>query len=366
MSRAPELFTDITLLDARMTEWMLSRRGDDTDYLLVMKIDEGYSVHYRLDQPCYGELRKYKMTHGTMCTRPESEKPDDLFNPFPKGVPHAVVIPFHDLYHDDGKSEGRKHFLEFLVSEDSPWISGFGSPDKVEMIKKDEVYHGFILRDMHIDPTVMVQLIWATRDISHSGTFDRLVADGLTSIEAVAVLYANSSNDPYKIISEQDEYHFGSRLSLKRFFSKTPRDFTGGKYDEGYDYNRRMVQDIFYSDTGMLWKEEMVKVFGGVASWGPFYVKNPKDDLVPAIKATFAKALKEEKDLSDKPFPTEAPVMNPGNVFQISEGWGNYETGGGYEGGDYDEDYEDNSNYDDYGGDNCTCPDCVASRGEVA
>ena len=355
MSRKPELFFDAGAVHAKMTEFVLSRRNDDVDYALVMKVGEGYSFHYRLGQPCYGELRKYQLTHGTLCTRPESEKPDDLFWPFPEGVPYAVAVPFYN----SKRSDSRDNYLRALVNADSPWISGFGSPEDVEFLEKEGHLTGFILKNMHVDPTVMVHLIWATCYVQGAEGYDKLLADGFSSKEALAILVMNSAWNPYSQICEQNDYNFGSRLSLKRFFGQRPRDFSGGKFDEGYDYNRRMIQDIFYSDTGLEWKEAVIE--GGMPNtgWGPIGVNaGNRDKLIPAMQFALKKGLHEEQDIVDKPFETRAPVMNPGDVFMIDVGWGNYETG------EYSD--EDRDDYDPYDDDDCGDPECTICHPKAA
>ena len=361
MANPPELFIDTGALHAKMIKFILSRQNDDIDYALVMKVDEGYNFHYRLEQPCYGELRKYSMTHGTMCTRPESEKPDDLYFPFPKGIPYAIAVPFNHALH----STSRDNYLRALVSEDSPWISGFGSPDSVEFIEKNGHLTGFILKDMHVDHTVMVSLIWATCHVHGSSAFDRLITEGFSVKETLAILVMNSTYSPHKFIVETDDYHWGSRLSFKRFFEAKPRNFSGGMFDEGYDYNRRMIQDIFYSDTGLEWQAAVAEGGCGKRGWGSIFIDDTnRAQLVPAMKYALAKGFKEEEPLIEKPFATHAPVMNPGDVFMIDPiGWGNYETGD--EVIDKLEDYEDDYDYESDDELGCLDPDCTICHPKI-
>lgn len=353
-SKSPEKFDNKDDLFYRMRTWVEEMPGNDIEYAFVMEHSDHWMMHFRYDQPCYGELRKYKMTHGTMCTRPESEKPDDLFHPFPAGKPFAVCVPFN---YEDTKTDSRDNYLRALVAPESPWISGFGSPRSVEFIEKKGHLHGFILWDMGVDPTVMIHLIWATCYVNSSKHYDQVKDRAkLAPNETLAFLLMMADSNDLKYIRELDAYHFGSRLSLRRFLGQQPRDFSGGTFANGYDYNRRMIQDIFYSDTGTEFQEDFLNIlnveFGG---WGLQTVK-VDDKYFAAIKPFLDLMFNKEDPIVEKPFETHAPVMNEDNVFMISNGWGNMETGDRSRYDDYDdaEDFE----YDD----DCDCEVCTAIK----
>lgn len=347
-----ELFTDLNLLEQVMINFVQNTSG--RAFILVMKVDEGYMAYRRVSQPCYGELRKYAMTHGTMCTRPESEKPDDLYWPFPEGKPFAVGVPFNK-YSAKKAPEAYNAYTRAIFSDTSPWIKGFGSSDSVTFIsdaKDPNRNKGVIFRDMHVDPTVMVSAIWATCYTEGYVSYLKLLNDGFTQNEALAIIVMNTSSpDPYSTIYETDNYHWPAKFSLKRFLSGNPHDYSGGFFDEGYDYNRRMIQDIFYSKNGLHWQGE-VSANLNKHSWGAMDVRleHKAGKVIPAIRKALDEGLAKEGELYvDENFSTKPPVMNivdGKEVFQIHQGWGTDDTG-------YDDDCDDDD--DDY---NCGDPNC--------
>src|SRR5690606_1395033 len=83
------------------------------------KSERDFILAPRDQLPCWGELRKYKDTHKKAYTRPEDDyHPRDLYQPFPAGVPCAVVIN-RKQFPDGLSDEFTEVFKEVL--KEGPW-----------------------------------------------------------------------------------------------------------------------------------------------------------------------------------------------------------------------------------------------------
>ena len=300
-----------------------------------------YSIHPRMDQPCQGgDMRRYKGTHPGMCTQPHNDRPCDLYSPFPEGKPSAIA--FH-VFKEKELSDG---LLEALFSESSPWKKGFGSLSNVVMTERDGKPYGFILKNLAVDPTVLVSLLSFINSVRNSNMFDGLVNSGLTKNEAMAVMMLN--NFQTGSLQETQDYYFPTVFSARRFFEGRPNDLSGGLYSKGVDYNRTYIQDVFSGDTkrgGKMWYTEMTEImtrmnlktehvfydFGihvdgvGHAVANPEVAENNLKVIALAAKEFFAKALADEPELTEEdtryvyrdatgkvlPYPKAALRANP-------------------------------------------------------
>ena len=266
----------------------VSKRATGTGFVLLMehpftkvdvygsgkeKIFFDYSIHPRFNQPCQGgELRKYESSHPGRCTQPHNERPGDLYQPFPDGKPAAVA--FHlksgDAQQDDDdwvdgdetpieNANETDNLVMAVLSSTSPWVSGFGGPQNIQYtLGKDGHIIGFVIKSLAIDPTVMVNMVNFIQTMKGSGasSFKKLVDLGLTNNEALAVLMLNGSSGSIHAIQTTYEYRFPAVFSARRFFEQKPNDYSGGTYENGADYNRTFVQDVFSGDTkkgGIVW-----------------------------------------------------------------------------------------------------------------
>jgi hypothetical protein len=233
-------------------------------FALAMREEDGtIKIHEREHQPCYGELRKYEETHGAEATQPEG-RPDDLYSPFPKGTPEALAIGFPSWFkvkgtgdtHDHMKKEEVANFFDFIISNQSPFIKGFGGLKNVEWSPDRR---GIVLLDLEIDPTVLVNML---KTIQHNDPvrggldrtrFHRYRVSGLSSMQAFCAMYTANHNGG--TLFKPYEYIYPMFADLNRIVSQDPRDLTGGTLKDRFDYSRKNLHEVFYS------QEDGVNVF---------------------------------------------------------------------------------------------------------
>lgn len=229
--------TDAKALD-ELLHYASSMHG--INFALAMRESDGsVKVYPRSSQPCQGgEMRKYQRTHGDLCTRPNDRRPSDLHDPFPSGIVEAVG--FH-------KSHVGEKFLRDSLSEDSPWLKGFNSPDNIIYAEKNGKTVGYIINDTEVDPTVLVNL--AQYQNTCGPFYEKYLEAGFTRKEAL-VLVALFNHDPEKLGVQTYNYYFPVLASLDRFFEANPHDLSGGTYRNGFDYNRRDIHNLFKAGPG--------------------------------------------------------------------------------------------------------------------
>lgn len=228
------------------------RASTGINFTLLMEKDVGVyyggertdvTIHPRWNQPCYGELRKYKSTHPTECTQPKNEKPNDLWHPFPDGTPVAVGTKFLHK-----PSEASDALLRFVFSGRSPWLSGIGDPQLV--LNEKEHVVGVLMRDTRLDPTVLVNLFNNVKSsllcYGNPKAFLKLIEGGFSEAEAVATILATRT--PLQHVTQPDGYYTTQRLSLRRIVEQKPRDLTGGTLRDRFDYNRTELENVFMLD----------------------------------------------------------------------------------------------------------------------
>lgn len=243
--------------------------ADGIAFCLVMRNKSGeLRLRPRMNQPCWGELRKYKSTHGEEATK-EEHRPSDLRHPFPKGIPEALAIHV-----------GIENSLtEFLWSDESPWVRGFGSTKNYIKVKR-----GVILKDTNIDPTVLVNLLKNSGDYRQSNLFDILTARGLTPLEAVFPCIFTGIWQEYiytKIIPSPDTYTNAMTIDVDRVLTQNPHDLTGGTLRDRFDYERKDLHKLFHNPKGVNFTAELAK-YNTIRPCGSIY----KVDYDIAAKAT--------------------------------------------------------------------------------
>lgn len=206
-----------------------------------------WSMHIRDNQPCYGELSKYKSVHGDEATQ-KHNRPTDLYWPFPDGKPIHLALPFHQ-YNKDNKAV--ELLVKTAITSDSPWITGFGSVSNVEFVMDGDKFLGVILKRLNVDPTVLVNLLNHLKSCMcyplYYGKITQLLDLGITGPELHVLLNLNS----YQLNSKGhggDDYYSPESPSLKRYFMQMPRDLTGGTLEDRYDYNRKELHECFSTD----------------------------------------------------------------------------------------------------------------------
>ena len=273
----------------------LVRQGQGTGFVLLMEHSgklngyKDYSIHLRFDQPCQGgDMRKYESAHPGRCTQPHNERPSDLSCPFPDGKPSA--IGFYNLKY--WPSEAVNEFFQaVVVSASSPWVKGFGGPSNIHIIKDGDLVVGFILKRLNVDPTVLVNGVNFLNTFNAGGAkvFLELKAAGLDDNEALMSIMLNGYGASWSTLSPTWDYRFPVRFSARSFFGQKPVDLSGGLYEDGADYNRTYVQDVFCTPKGLSWMTEMKKILG--KTWGYTI-----EQYVAAVKEFIKRSMDAETD----------------------------------------------------------------------
>lgn len=275
-----------------------------------------YDYHYRKSMPCYGELRKYKKTHEADCTQPNNHKPGDLHYPFPEGHPAALVFPNYAYW---GGTPDETIYNE-IFSDESPFVTGFGGRDNVLLSRgANDVINGFIILDLEIDPTVLVNFCKNIRYYPHqTGAMQcgygylKLREAGASIAEAMGIVYANNNQDPlYSLSQHAGGYQNPARFSVKRWFAKNPNDLSGGTMADRFDYNRTKMADPFLSAHGIVLGAEMLKKFKfpnsqavpGVNVYNPSLGRvdppvtgNDVKDVLSVAREVFAEQMEKEQE----------------------------------------------------------------------
>lgn len=213
--------------------------GYGYQYILAMEQDGQEVIVERVNEPCYGGLRKYKSTHGADCTQPTTNKPGDLNQPFPEGIPLGVGFPLT-------AAKEVLPLVNYLWSDKSPFRKGFSSEkDLIRVENAKGNLQGFVLTETDVDPTVMVNLAKITRVYvgGRAAKFNTLIKEGATELEAwiACALGGNTMS----VTGNTDTYMFPALASIRRIKEADPRDVTGGTFKKRFDYNRKDIQDIF-------------------------------------------------------------------------------------------------------------------------
>lgn len=197
----------------------LSNSGN-YQYSLVMLEDDKLVQHIRNTEPCYGGMRKYRVTHGKLCTLPKTQKPNDLYHPFPNG---KVMMCFVRL------SPIRFELMRLLTEPRSPWVNGFGSPDNVIFHDKEKI---ICLTDTRIDPSVFVNML------RYSFNFNTE-----EKIENNPEFYYSYLLSP--VLTGYTRGMYAHKVDFRNFMSGKTLDITGGTWYDGYDYNRLWNEQLF-------------------------------------------------------------------------------------------------------------------------
>lgn len=246
--------------------------------MITQDEDLGLSFHERKKQPCFGEMRKYKSTHGDECHKPEG-KPGDLHDPFPKGTPVAISIAWGTYPPPiPVESDELDELIYLFWGAKSPWINGFVHPESLDftLTEDKKSYRGFVLTNTDFDPTVFVNLINVWKKIwgyqpSHEPVLKkyRLAKEaGLEGVELIIAmasvnLMENSNWGQKEGIIFDDGYYTPRSWDLTRLRNQDPKDISGGTFRDRYDYDRMYLHTIFEKD-GPSTSEQMGGSYGPV------------------------------------------------------------------------------------------------------
>lgn len=201
-------------------------------YTITVKRDGEYFTYFRHSMPCLGGLVKYRDSHGERHFM-NPYFPRDICVPFPEGE-----IVFIACYRPNTKDIFKKDaYLEFIFSEESPWISAFGSKDTI--ICKDNY---FTLTNMDADPTAFYSLMRLAGFAR--GSVYNSPGKSWKNPKAGILAQKTGSADP------------------RRLAGQKPLRISGGTWAEGFGYTRPYNESIFKTELPTKFKE-----FGSLAGY---------------------------------------------------------------------------------------------------
>lgn len=168
-----------------------------------------YLTYFRHSMPCLGGLVKYRASHGERHFM-NPYFPRDIRVAFPEG--DIIFIACHRA---NIKKDFSTPYYEFIFSEESPWVSAFGSKDTI--IVKDNY---FVLTNMNTDPTVFYSLM-RLGGLAYHGTSAK------KNPKAEILASKTGAGDP------------------RRLAGQKPLRISGGTWAEGFGYTRPYNESIF-------------------------------------------------------------------------------------------------------------------------
>lgn len=222
--------------------------GGNTWAVLTEDKQGNLVVYERLSQPCYGEMRPYgNITHAHKDAAepnllPEDQrkvhKPTDLYHPFPKANPIAIAVVFRRKL-----TERTNTLIDCMYDEEeSPWRIGLSD---VELVNIKDTHVGVILKDTHVNPTVMVNLFRASRDLRE--VCDLIWNEDLTERQFIACYgMLQKTGDGYYISNDGNYTFFGNTPDLQRIADCNPVNYHDDRtfYDRDA-YNRPRIDYIW-------------------------------------------------------------------------------------------------------------------------
>lgn len=186
--------------------------------------------------PCWGELRKYKETHGEKYTLKDDYRPNDLYQPFPEGVPVAVSFRRDQFPASD-------EIIKEVIKE-GPWASVV-LRDKFEIDSKTMTISSKDFKvGLRLDSTVLVSLLAFL--VSLNEVWYKEIRKYLSVREAVFMMFSQG-NKPSMGVNPDNSYYF-AKPSPRRVLEGIPNELSSGAFGDGFDYNRERLQDVFSAD----------------------------------------------------------------------------------------------------------------------
>lgn len=215
--KRPEVYRDHEYVVSKTKEEALEaidfllKQPKGLTYTTTVYVEGEYRTYYLYNMPCLGGWVKYKDTHGDKYAM-NPYFPRDIYVNFPDGEVVFLGLSRYGAHvlHDDP-------YYQFLLSDESPWITGFNKRENVFI--KDKY---IVLTDMNTDPTVWYHLLryGSLKDTTfYEGTFKDPRAHLLHSFWRTA--------DP------------------RRLAGQRPLKISGGTWAEGYGYTRPYNDAIF-------------------------------------------------------------------------------------------------------------------------
>lgn len=241
----------------------LSQYAGGNRWCILMEHEGRFHLYERVNNPCMGDLRKYKTQKFVLSsqgseypkrvyesrgeevleTRPKlrghddytdpytgnpSEPSDDYYPtdlpyPFPLGNPVALGVSLNC-----GDPEIRKVLLD---QKESPFRRGLDPDGKIEDLGK-----GVVMDGLELDPTVLVNLLNTAGWSSQKEVYYPIIKE-LPMFDKLFMSYFG--------LFGGDGYYTPKSIDPKKFFSGESNDLTGGTLAKRYDYNRRILHEVF-------------------------------------------------------------------------------------------------------------------------
>lgn len=202
-----------------------------------------YEAFFRDNQPCYGELRKYKSVHGEQATQNE-HKPSDLYSPFPfYGTPCGVTAGF-DL--GEGGDKSMQEFMTYMLCK-SPYSKTFG---KVSTRLLKNRYFVLSWDDGEFDPTAAVNMLTHIRAAKWGSSvkvWEECIKGGMSEDDALfTILFLTNPLGSKAGIGSVSGYISTSKPSYKNFIAgNCNKKLSNGLFKERKDYNRKDMHDVW-------------------------------------------------------------------------------------------------------------------------
>lgn len=197
---------------------------------LLMEEDGQFYVWERTQEPCFGFLRTYKVTHPD-CTRPQDHKPGDLINPFPPGNPAALAVPFQQ-----NKDKNQQAFWDYWYGPDSPFHAVL--IDAV-LMDNEVQYTGIVFKDLNVDSTLLIQFLrqdrFIQRYVSNFFALREMFPEETDKLIGTVCRFVQSNGSSSGVQTDPKNYYNG----------KIVEDITGGTFYDRYAYNRPEVDYVF-------------------------------------------------------------------------------------------------------------------------
>jgi hypothetical protein len=235
-------------------------------YIIITEEDGQRKFHKRINEPCYGGLRKYKSVHNEEATD-DHDKPGDLHKHFPKGEPVGLSIAWGICHSYDPRTYKSikgpyppefERLVKFAFSNSSPMVKGFLDENVIEFTHKDGNINGGLIKATDGDPTTLVNLFriihrHLPRNSLQSQLVNKLFESGVTEYEMFSYLMYFNCPQTIDIKSQfMDQYVLsGTKFNLEKHRTGDVNLFTKGSFRERHDYSRKYVQDLFLAPEGM-------------------------------------------------------------------------------------------------------------------
>lgn len=216
--RDDEFVRTATKEDALEAQKFLLSNPKGLTYAITVCRDGEYFTYYRHSMPCLGGLVKYRDSHG--------EK--HFMNPyFPRDI--SVAFPEGDITFIGCNRPNTKNILDnpfyaFILSEESPWVSAFGTKETIVFGDKY-----FVLTNMNADPTVFYSLMRQGGFASHG-----YGSGGKGGWNPKAELLLSRCG--------------GLQADPRRLAGQRPILISGGTWAEGFGYTRPYNESLFKTE----------------------------------------------------------------------------------------------------------------------